>query len=149
VQDPGNVGTILRSAAAAGAGQVLLSKECAFAWSPKVLRAAQGAHFLATIAEDVDLPAWVARFRALGGHAVATLARGGTALFDARLAPPLAVAIGNEGAGLSAALADLCDVRVTIPMAPGSESLNAAAAAAVVLFECVRQAEAGHPPRSR
>ena len=58
VQDPGNVGSMLRSAAAAGVAQVLLSKHCAFAWSPKVLRAGQGAHFCVDIHEDVDLPAW-------------------------------------------------------------------------------------------
>ena len=64
VQDPGNVGSMLRSAAAAGVAQVLLSKHCAFAWSPKVLRAGQGAHFCLDIHEDVDLPAWAAAYRA-------------------------------------------------------------------------------------
>jgi TrmH family RNA methyltransferase len=142
VQDPGNVGSILRTAAAAGADQVLLSKTCAFAWSPKVLRAGQGAHFLTAIAEDVDLPAWVGRLRGRGGHALATLARGGDDLYARELTMPLAIAIGNEGAGLSAELAAACDARVTIPMATGNESLNAAAAAAVVLFEAVRQRRA-------
>ena len=64
VQDPGNVGSMLRSAAAAGVAQVFLSKHCAFAWSPKVLRAGQGAHFCLDIHEDVDLPAWAAAYRA-------------------------------------------------------------------------------------
>ena len=64
VQDPGNVGSMLRSAAAAGVAQVLLSKHCAFAWSPKVLRAGQGAHFCLDIHEDVDLPAWARAYRA-------------------------------------------------------------------------------------
>jgi TrmH family RNA methyltransferase len=63
VQDPGNVGSMLRSAAAAGVVQVMMSKRCAFAWSPKVLRAGQGAHFLLEIHEDVDLPAWAASYR--------------------------------------------------------------------------------------
>jgi TrmH family RNA methyltransferase len=141
LQDPGNVGSILRTAAAAGVEQVVLSKTCAFAWSPKVLRAGQGAHFLTAIAEDVDLVDWARRFAEHGGHVVATLARGGTDLYSARFAGPLAVAIGNEGAGISPELAAACDLRVTIPMASG-ESLNAAAAAAVVLFECVRQRRA-------
>ena len=66
VQDPGNVGSMIRTAAAAGVEQVLLSRHCAFAWSPKVLRAAQGAHFLTTLVEDVDLGAWIAAFRASG-----------------------------------------------------------------------------------
>ncbi len=74
VQDPGNVGAMLRTAAAAGVEQVLLSKHCAFAWSPKVLRAGQGAHFLTAIVEDVDLVAWARAFRP-GGRVVATVAR--------------------------------------------------------------------------
>ena len=138
LQDPGNIGTMLRTAAAAGVEQVLLSKHCAFAWSPKALRAGQGAHFLTTIVEDVDLTAWVTAFRAAGGHVAAAVARNGRDLYAAPLLWPLAVAIGNEGAGLSAALAARADLRVTIPMPGGMESLNAAAAAAVVLFEAVR-----------
>ncbi|MFO1314863.1 MAG: RNA methyltransferase [Burkholderiales bacterium] len=138
LQDPGNVGTILRTAAAAGVEQVLLSPDCAFAWSPKALRAGQGAHFLTTIAEDVDLPTWAAQFRAAGGHVAATIVRGGRDLYAEPLPWPLALAIGNEGAGLSPALAARADVSVTIPMPGGTESLNAAAAAAVVLFEAVR-----------
>lgn len=142
LQDPGNVGTMLRTAAAAGVEQVLLSKHCAFAWSPKALRAGQGAHFLTAIVEDVDLPAWAEDFRARGGCVAAAVAQGGVALFDARLGGRLAIAIGNEGAGVSAALLARADVRVTIPMPGGMESLNAAAAAAVVLFEAVRQRRA-------
>ena len=139
VQDPGNVGTILRTAAAAGVEQVLLSKHCAFAWSPKVLRAGQGAHFLTTIVEDVDLAAWMATFRAGGGRVAALVARGGAPFYRTALERPLALAVGNEGAGLSPALRAAADVEVTIPMPGGMESLNAAAAAAVVLFECVRR----------
>ena len=139
LQDPGNVGTILRTAAAAGVGQVLMSKNCAFAWSPKVLRAGQGAHFLTTVVEDVDLAALVASFRAANGRVVALVARDGADLFQAKLEQPLAFAIGNEGAGLSARLTDAADQRVTIPMPGGTESLNAAAAAAIALFECVRR----------
>jgi TrmH family RNA methyltransferase len=139
VQDPGNVGTMLRTAAAAGVAQVLLSKRCAFAWSPKVLRAAQGAHFLTTIGEDTDLPEWAARFRADGGRVAALVPRDGVELFGADLAQPIALAIGNEGAGLSDALSSAADLRVTIPMPGGTESLNASAAAAITLLECVRQ----------
>jgi TrmH family RNA methyltransferase len=139
VQDPGNVGSIIRTAAAAGVGQVLLSRHCAFAWSPKVLRAAQGGHFLATLVEDVDLLAWTTGFRAAGGRVVAAVVAGAAPLFRADLRGALAIAIGSEGAGLSEPLAALADQRVTIPMAPGNESLNVAAAAAVILFEGVRQ----------
>jgi RNA methyltransferase, TrmH family len=144
LQDPGNIGTILRTAAAAGVEQVLLSKHCAFAWSPKVLRAAQGAHFLTTVVEDVDLVAWARTFRAKAkgpatGHVVAAVALAGVDLYQTQLPWPLALAIGNEGAGLSAGLLAESDLRVTIAMPGGAESLNAAAAAAVVLFETVRQ----------
>lgn len=139
VQDPGNVGSMLRSAAAAGVGQAFLSKQCAFAWSPKVLRAGQGAHFCLDIHEDVDLPAWAAAYRADGGDVIAAAVAGGASLYDARLEGRIALAIGNEGAGLAPALAAQASQRVTIPMPGGMESLNAAAAAAVCLFECVRQ----------
>ena len=139
LQDPGNVGTILRTAAAAGVEQVLLSRDCAFAWSPKVLRAGQGAHFLTTIVEDVDLGGWADRFRTQGGQVVGTAPVAGTDLFAASLRWPLAIIVGNEGAGIAPALFERVDVRVTIPMPGGMESLNASAAAAVVLFEAVRQ----------
>jgi TrmH family RNA methyltransferase len=140
LQDPGNVGSIVRTAAAAGVDQVLLSKTCAFAWSPKALRAGQGAHFLTRVVEDVDLLAWSARFRAAGGSIAALVVDGGAALYEAELPAPLALAIGNEGAGLSPAMVAAASRRVTIPMAGGNESLNAAAAAAVALFEVVRRA---------
>ena len=138
VQDPGNVGAMLRTAAAAGVEQVLLSKHCAFAWAPKVLRAGQGAHFLTNIVEDVDLVAWAHAFRH-EGSVLATMASGGADLYASAIPSRVAIVIGNEGTGLSAALLAEADARVTIPMPGGAESLNAAAAAAVVLFECVRQ----------
>lgn len=147
LQDPGNVGTALRTAAAAGVTQVLLSKDCAFAWAPKVLRAAQGAHFLTTVVEDVDLPAWARAFRAAGGMVVASGVGKGDDLYATPIAGPWAVAIGNEGAGLSADLAAAASTTVTIPMPGGMESLNAAAAAAVVLFELVRRQRAAAMPR--
>lgn len=139
VQDPGNVGSMLRSAAAAGVSQAYLSRHCAAAWSPKVLRAAQGAHFHLDIVEDVDLPRWAAAYVGSGGAVVAAVARGGNAIYDAIPGGRIALAIGNEGAGLSSALNDAATHRVTIPMPGGIESLNAAAATAVCLFECVRQ----------
>jgi len=139
VQDPGNVGAMLRTAAAAGVAQVLLSPHCAFAWSPKVLRAGQGAHFCVDIAEDVDLPAWAADYRRTDGDVIATVAEGGVSLYVARLGGRVAIAIGNEGAGLSPALIAEASQRVSIPMPGGVESLNAAAAAAICLFERVRQ----------
>jgi len=142
IQDPGNAGSILRSAAAAGVAQVFLSPQCVFAWSPKVLRAAQGAHFHLEIYEDVDLPAWAKSYR---GSVAAAVAAGGKLLYAADLTGPLALAIGNEGAGLSAALRAAASFQVTIPMPGDFESLNAAAAAAICLFECVRQRTPRNP----
>lgn len=136
LQDPGNVGTLLRSAAAAGAGHVLLSPTCAFAWSPKVLRAGQGAHFALNIVEGADLAAFVADFAgttvALGGGARASL-------FETDLAGPVAFLVGNEGAGLSRELARAASVRARIPMPGRAESLNAGVAGSIALFEAVRQ----------
>ena len=142
VQDPGNVGTMIRTAAAAGADQVILSRHCAFAWSPKALRAGQGAHFLTTLVEGVDAHVWVHDFRNAGGRVVASVVKGASSLYDADLRGRVALAIGSEGQGLSRELVALTDHQVTIPMAQGSESLNAAAAAAVLLFEAVRQRRA-------
>jgi TrmH family RNA methyltransferase len=151
VQDPGNVGSMIRTAAAAGVDQIVLSPHCAFAWSPKALRAGQGAHFLTTIIEDAELEDWAARFRASGGRVIATVVTGAANLYAVDLRGRVALAIGSEGRGLSAAVLALADARVTIPMARGCESLNAAAAAAVVLFEGLRQrsAEAPHPAFAR
>ncbi|MDR0247251.1 MAG: RNA methyltransferase [Burkholderiales bacterium] len=141
VQDPGNVGALLRTAAAAGVTHAVLSKHCASAWSPKVLRAAQGAHFLLEIVEDVDVCEWACAFRANGGATVGTLAAHGENVFTTSqlLHRPLAMVFGNEGVGLSDALTQLIDTAVTIPMPGRMESLNVASAAAVVLFECVRR----------
>jgi len=136
VQDPGNVGSTLRSAAAAGVAQVMLSPGCAFAWAPKVLRSAQGAHFHLSIYEDVDLVAWARTYR---GKVVATAVDSRQSLYGAELSRPVAIAIGNEGAGITPDLRAAAHLTVRIPMPGRFESLNAAAAAAVCLFECVRQ----------
>ncbi|GBG12853.1 RNA methyltransferase, TrmH family [Novimethylophilus kurashikiensis] len=136
VQDPGNLGTILRSAAAAGVEVAYLSPRCADAWSPKVLRAAMGAHFVLPIEEGADLPALVARFN---GKTLATRLDAKQSLYQLDLRGPTAVLIGNEGAGLSDALLEIANTPVRIPMPGQIESLNAAAAASICLFECVRQ----------
>lgn len=143
IQDPGNVGTILRSAAAAGVTHVILSKNSASAWSPKVLRAAQGAHFLLNIVEDVDACAWVENFRSEGGIAAATVVNNGSNLFRTDLtATPFTLMMGNEGSGLSKDLLTHADIQLTIPMPGGTESLNVASAVTIVLFERVRQTAA-------
>ena len=140
VQDPGNVGSMLRSAAAAGISDVLLSKTSAFAWSPKVLRAAQGAHFSVNIVEGVDLREWLRAWQQQeGSQSLALSPRAARTLYGCDLRRPSAFLIGNEGAGLSAELLREASLQVSIPMPGKIESLNAAAAAAVCLFELARQ----------
>ena len=136
IQDPGNVGMLLRSAAAAGAEHVLLSPSCAFAWSPKVLRAAMGAHFAVNIVERADLPAWLAQYR---GQGVALAGDGTQSLYDLDLTRPTALLVGNEGSGLSAGLRQCATFSARIPMLGRMESLNAAAAGTIAVFEAVRQ----------
>jgi TrmH family RNA methyltransferase len=143
IQDPGNLGTMLRAAAAAGVERVYLSPKCAFAWSQKTLRAGQGAHFHLEIVEQADLVKCARDFQ---GRVVATDPRAAASLFDARLAGPVAFVVGNEGAGVSEALLAASGERVAIPMPGGFESLNAAMAAAICLFEKVRQETAGKSP---
>ncbi|MEO8411006.1 MAG: RNA methyltransferase [Propionivibrio sp.] len=136
IQDAGNVGSIMRSAAAAGFRQVLLSGDCAQAWSPKTLRAAMGAHFQLAIHEDCDLIAFLRDYR---GQAIRTELDTTTSLYALDLGQPLAWVFGNEGQGIRAGVAATIARSVRIPMPGGSESLNVAAAAAVCLFETVRQ----------
>jgi TrmH family RNA methyltransferase len=144
IQDPGNVGALLRSAAAAGAGHVLLSPHCAFAWSPKVLRAAMGAHFATNIVEGADLGAFLAAYR---GNSVALAGKGATSLYELDLRAPAVFLVGNEGAGLGAPLLAAAKVTARIPMPGRVESLNAATAGSICLFEAVRQ-RAARAPRS-
>ncbi|MDA8093747.1 MAG: RNA methyltransferase [Betaproteobacteria bacterium] len=143
VQDPGNLGAILRSAAAAGADCAWLSHQCADVWSPKVLRAGMGAHFCLEVEESVDL---VARARHFGGQVLAASLAAETSVFDVDMTGPVAFIIGNEGAGLSPALEASATRRVRIPMPGRIESLNAAAAAAILFFERVRQVGQGNGP---
>ncbi|MFH0934963.1 MAG: RNA methyltransferase [Pseudomonadota bacterium] len=136
IQDPGNLGSILRSAAAAGCDAVFLSPVCTDAWSPKVLRAGMGGHFALSVNEGIDL---VRVAREFTGKILAASLQGDAGLYDCNLRGKLAFAIGNEGAGLSQGLLEAVQQRFVIPMPGRVESLNAAAAAAICLFEAVRQ----------
>jgi RNA methyltransferase, TrmH family len=145
LQDPGNLGSILRSCAAASVDHVLLSRGSAHAWSPRVLRAGMGAHFALAIYEGTDLRAAARDF---GGERVATRPGAPRSIFESDLKGRIALMLGNEGAGLSADLLAAADRVVSIPMPGKAESLNIAAAAAVCLFERVRQLSAAsrQPP---
>ncbi len=139
IQDPGNLGSILRSAAAASIRDVYLSPQCADAWSPKTLRAAMGAHFFLRIHEDSDLQKVARQFP---GTVIATSIQATRNLFEIPLAGPTAFVFGNEGAGLSKKMIQASDENIIIPMPGKTESLNAAAAAAICFFEKVRQDKA-------
>ena len=136
IQDPGNLGSILRSAAAAGITEVYLSRHCVHSWSPRVLRAGMGAHFMLRIYEETDLLALIGSFR---GRVIAASHRAPRSLFETDLTGKVALLFGNEGTGLSPALQAAAHVVAAIPMPGKTESLNAAAAAAICLFEKVRQ----------
>ncbi len=136
VQDPGNVGTLLRTAAAAGIRQALLGPGCAAAWSPKVLRAGQGAHFVLEIHESADLATFMASYR---GTTAVTCLDGASPLYEARWNGPVAWVFGAEGQGVQRHLLDLAQLRIKIPMPGAVESLNVGAAAAICLFEAVRR----------
>jgi TrmH family RNA methyltransferase len=136
VQDPGNVGSILRSAGAAGITQVFCSAGTAFCWSPKVLRAAMGAHFVLDIFENVDLGALIDH------SAMPVLAMSGYAeqkLYQVDLKGEVAWLLGHEGQGVADDLMARATHQVVIPHAGRVESLNVAAAAAVCFFEQLRQ----------
>lgn len=140
LRDPGNLGTILRTSAAAGVQAVLLTPGNADAWSPKVLRAGMGAHFRL----PVHSLAWQGIRRILKGDArhlrvYLADASAGVPYTQADFSSPLALVVGGEATGASAEAGELADERVHIPMPGGSESLNAAVAASILLFEVLRQ----------
>lgn len=138
IQDPGNVGTLLRTCAAAGVKRVFLATGTAAAWSPKVVRSGQGAHFALAIHEHVDLAGLLPRLRV---PLVATALDGGQNLYAGRLPEQCAWVFGHEGQGVAPALLAAAKLKVWIPHDAGAvESLNVGAAAAICLFEQRRQA---------
>ena len=135
IQDPGNLGSMLRSALGAGVEAVYLSKGCTDAWSPKALRGGQGAQFYLPIMEGVNLLETIDQF---AGNTYATTMQG-ESLYAQDFTQACAFLIGNEGAGLSANTLQAASHQISIPMHTHLESLNVAAAAAVCLFERARQ----------
>jgi TrmH family RNA methyltransferase len=138
IQDPGNLGTILRSAEAFGAGGVLLGEGTVSSLNPKVVRASAGSIFRLPVVRVKLLDA-LGRAKERGLRLLATSSHKGTPLSQANLAGPLAIFIGSEGAGLPPNLMAEMDEVVAIPHAPQVESLNAAVATSIVLYEVARQ----------
>jgi TrmH family RNA methyltransferase len=136
IQDPGNLGAMLRTGAAAGATLAVLSKGCHDPWSPKALRGGQGAQFVLPLQQGADLVAWLNGF---AGQSIALALAEDSDFYALDLGGPLALIAGNEGAGLSAAVCEAATRCAHIPMSGRIESLNASAALAVAVFEAVRQ----------
>ena len=136
IQDPGNLGAMLRTGAAAGATLAVLSKGCHDPWSPKALRGGQGAQFVLPLQQSADLVGWL---NAFAGKSIALALAEESDFYALDLRGPLALIAGNEGAGLSEAVCGAATLSAHIPMAGRIESLNASAALAVAVFEAVRQ----------
>ena len=141
LQDPGNVGNLLRSAEAFGFGQVIAMNGTVALWSPKVLRAGMGAHFSLHLVEGVG----VADLDALQLPVLGTSSHAAQALHEVVLPWPCAWLMGHEGQGVEAVLAARCAALLRIPQPGGEESLNVAAAGAICLYESARQRMAPGP----
>ena len=138
VRDPGNLGTIIRSAAAFGVAQVVLSSDCADLYNPRTLRAAMGTLFHTRVVVVDDLPQAIAVLQERGRVFAAALDDTAARLGGVSFGPNDAVMVGNEGHGLSAAAIAACSDKIYIPMEMGVESLNAGVAASVLLWELYR-----------
>jgi len=143
--DPGNLGTLLRTALAADVAEVLLTEDCTDYLNPKVVRAAAGAHLALPIWSDLS---WAAIAERIARHGVSGSARvflaeanGAQPYYTEDLRQPFVLMIGNEAHGLSAQASSLAGQTLRIPLANGVESLNAAMAAGIILFESVRQGQ--------
>lgn len=138
VQDPGNVGTIIRTADAAGLDGVLLSNQCADVFSPKVLRATMGSIFRMNLRTTDDLPGELTKLREKG-YSILSSQLDGTPFYEReKVAEQFALVIGNEGNGVSEQVQQTATHRVRLPMRGGAESLNAAIAAAIMMYELMR-----------
>ena len=139
IQDPGNLGAIVRTAAAANADGLLLSADSADVDHPKVLRASAGAWFKLPIAVTPDLTAEVSGYKNRGMQILATVADASLTYWEVDLRVPTLIVLGNEGSGLSAQLRSLADRQIQIPLSRGVESLNVSIASALILYEAQRQ----------
>lgn len=139
LQDPGNIGTMIRTAVATGYGLIVCVKGTADVFSPKVLRATAGMIFdipIIYVSDATELKDMMSR---VGKQFVVTTVEGGRPYYEENLRTGIALVIGNEGNGVSDEILELADVRVTIPMKGDIESLNAAVSAAILMYEAVRQ----------
>ena len=141
IQDPGNMGTLIRTAVAAGYKAIVAMSGTVDIYSPKVLRATAGMVFEIPVIYVSDGEALRGILGRSGRHVVVTDVNGGVPYYEEDLSRGIALIIGNEGSGVSDALMEMADVRVTLPMKGRIESLNAAVAAAILMYEAVRGKE--------
>lgn len=146
LQDPGNVGALIRSADAGGATGVLLDEASADPWQWKALRASMGSTLRLPVLRRTDAVATLRDWQSRGLRVIATVPRGGTSLEATDLRGPTVLLLGAEGSGLSSDALASADARLTIPMRAGVESLNAAVAAALLVYEARRQRTNGPTP---
>jgi RNA methyltransferase, TrmH family len=139
LQDPGNLGAIIRTAAAVGADGLWLSADSVELDNPKVLRASAGQWFRLPMQTSSDLKADLQNFQSQGVQLIATSPTATLTFWQADFTRPSLILVGNEGAGLSPDLLALADCTVQIPLAPAVESLNVSIAAALILYEVRRQ----------
>ena len=138
VQDPVNLGTILRTAEAMGIDAVVLSRDCCDVYSPKVIRGSMGAVFRQPIMTVGDLPAFIGDFNRRGMSYAAVLDREARPVDECDFSALSLCALGNEGSGLTDRCADACSHKLFIPMAGGAESLNVSAACAIISWEMIK-----------
>lgn len=143
VRDPGNAGTLLRTAEASGAAAVLFCGDSVDPCNPKCVRASAGALFHLPVSSGGAAATVLEELRGAGVRTAATVVRGGTPYDEVDLTGPLALVLGNEAHGLDPGLEPLVDQRLSIPMAGRAESLNVAMAGAVLAFEALRQRRVG------
>jgi TrmH family RNA methyltransferase len=146
LQDPGNLGTICRSAEAFGVTGLLLGERTVSPWNWKAMRASAGSLFR-LLAAKVELAAALPEIKSRGIHVLATSSHKGIAISDIDLRQPVAFIIGNEGAGVPKDVLAQADETVAIPQASSVESLNAGIAASILLYEAARQRKASQPQR--
>jgi TrmH family RNA methyltransferase len=139
LQDPGNLGTIIRSAEAAGASGIAVSPNTVDPYNAKTIRASMGSILRLPVVSVGDLPALIRKCGHKGFQTIATVLTGEKTLYDIDLTVPTVVILGQEGAGLPGDMMTDIDLRIRIPMAKTVESLNVATAAAVILYEALRQ----------
>jgi RNA methyltransferase, TrmH family len=139
LQDPGNLGTIIRTAVATEVDGLWLSDNSVDFYSPKVLRASVGQWFRLPVTTNQDLPQLVKQQQQQGVQIIATTSKAAKTYWEVDFTRPSLILLGNEGAGLSSELIDLADIQLKIPLANQVESLNVAVATALILYEAQRQ----------